>query len=291
MRFPKQFVSSGALAKAHLSAGDLRVLVVLITLAGEDHVAAVTQTALADSAGLSRKSTRAAIERLTSQHLLRHESNRGRQTEYIVMPEFQMAPSRAIRVPTSPQANGTPEGANSSTQMAPPEVPTSRGNQPANFSHGSDIEESFRRAWSSWPKKVERNRSLDAFERASKNRRLAELEADVTRFGLAYARSVSEARFVPSLRSWLDDERWTDDLPVPPVSNDTPAPRARFQFNSPDTRRDPDAWMQTGALTRTEQNMAVVARIAAKEAATCEHRWMGDGTCNHCTARRAEVEA
>ncbi len=288
MRFPKQFVNSGALAKAHLTAGDLRLLIVLISMAGEDHVASAKQIDLAESAGLSRKSTREAINRLTKQHLLNHESNRGRLTEYTVLPEYQMAPAPAIRVPFHPQANGTSEGAKSGTEMAPLEVPSPRGNQATNFSHGSEIEESFSRAWSSWPKKVERNRSLDAFDRASKIRGLAELEADVTKFGVAYALSVSEARFVPSLRSWLDDQRWTDDLPVPPVANATPAPRARWQFNSPDTRRDPDAWMQTGHLTRTEQNMAVVRRMEAREQAEseCVHRWMPDGTCNHCTARR-----
>ncbi len=293
MRFPKQFVNSGALANAHLTAGDLRLLIVLITMAGEDHVAPATQTALADNAGLSRKSIRASIDRLTKQHLLQHKSNRGRLTEYTVLPEYRMAPPRAIRVPTYSQANGTSGGANFDAQMAPPEVPTSRGNQPANPSHGREIEESFSRAWGSWPKKVERNRSLDAFDRASKIRGLAELEADVTKFGLAYAVSVSEARFVPSLRSWLDDQRWTDDLPVPPVSNGIPTPRPRWQFNSPDARRDPDAWMQTGHLTRTEQNMAVVRRMEARERAEseCVHRWMPDDTCNHCTARRESSDS
>lgn len=271
MRFPKQFVNSGALANAHLTAGDLRLLIVLITMAGEDHIASAKQIDLAESAGISRKSIREAVNRLTKQHLLKHDSNRGRLTEYTVLPEYQMAPAPAIRVPFSPQANGTPEGAKSGTQMAPLKVPSPRGNQPSNLLPASEIEESFSRAWSSWPKKVERKQTLEAFRRAAKVRGLKTLEADVTRFGMAYARTASEVRFVPSLRAWLSDERWTDDLPAPSATV-APETRPRYQFNAP--------------LTRTEQNMAVVAQIEAAEQATCTHRWMPDGTCNHCIEHR-----
>ncbi|MDJ1115395.1 helix-turn-helix domain-containing protein [Microbacterium dauci] len=125
MRFPKQFATSGALARTRISAGDSRLLLALISLAGEDNVTEpTTQTELADMAGLSRKSVRACLERLAFHDLVAYESKRGTTTQYTVMPAYQMAPSRAIRVPTYPQANGTPEGAKSGDQMAPLEVPT-----------------------------------------------------------------------------------------------------------------------------------------------------------------------
>lgn len=158
--------------------------------------------------------------------------------------------------------------------------------------HSDSLAEAFERAWKSWPRKTGRKAAGIAFEKAAQKRNPRTLEEDIRQHGLAYARSEREVRWIPLLSTWLRGERWDDDLPVPPVSNDTPSPQARYQFNSPDTGRDPDAWMQSGQLTRTQQNMLVVEQIAAKEQQTeCVHRWMHDGTCNYCTARRSEVSA
>lgn len=134
------------------------------------------------------------------------------------------------------------------------------------------VDLAFDRAWAMWPKKVDKKRSRQAFTRAARKRGAGAIAADVARFGTAYARSVSEPRFVPSLSAWLNGERWSDDLPVPPL------PRQ---------------------LTRTEQNMTVVAQIAAREAegryaiastppsrcSTEGHTLLTDGTCIRCEYR------
>lgn len=153
--------------------------------------------------------------------------------------------------------------------------------------HSDSVADAFERAWKSWPRRAGRKAARNAFTKAAQTRDPRTLEDDIRQHGLAYARSEREVRWIPLLSTWLRGERWDDDLPVPPVADSTPAPRARYQFNSPDTGRDPDAWMQTGALTRTQQNMLVVQRMEAREQAEreCAHRWMPDGTCNHCTAR------
>ncbi|MDT3343884.1 helix-turn-helix domain-containing protein [Microbacterium aquilitoris] len=158
--------------------------------------------------------------------------------------------------------------------------------------HSDSVADAFERAWKSWPRKAGRKAALSAFTKAAQTRDPRRLEEDIRQHGLGYARSEREVRWIPLLSRWLQGERWDDDLPVPPVSNDTPASQARYQFNFPDTGRDPDACMQSGQLTRTQQNMIVVEQIAAKEhQAECVHRWMHDGTCNHCTARRSEMSA
>lgn len=73
-------------------------------------------------------------------------------------------------------------------------------------------ESDFERAWSHWPKKVERKKSLDKFRQLAKHHDLEKLIADIIRFGDAYSRS-TERQFVPALVVWLNGERWTDELP------------------------------------------------------------------------------
>lgn len=75
-------------------------------------------------------------------------------------------------------------------------------------------EDDFERAWTYWPKKTERKKSLEQFK-AKARKRIGGVEtliADITEFGQAYE-ATTEKRFVPSLDVWLRNERWTDELP------------------------------------------------------------------------------
>lgn len=74
-------------------------------------------------------------------------------------------------------------------------------------------ESDFEAAWSHWPKKTERKKSLEKFRVVARARGLDVLTADVIRFGQAYART-TERQFVPALVVWLNGERWTDELPM-----------------------------------------------------------------------------
>lgn len=74
-----------------------------------------------------------------------------------------------------------------------------------------EIEGAFERAYSRWPKKTERKKSWEKFKRLIVDH--PTLEADVIRFGDAYART-TDKRFVPALNVWLNGERWTDELPT-----------------------------------------------------------------------------
>lgn len=75
-----------------------------------------------------------------------------------------------------------------------------------------DVESLFENAYSHWPKKTERKKSLERFKLAAKKRDAEDLAADIIRFGDAYA-ATTEKQFVPALSVWLNGERWTDQLP------------------------------------------------------------------------------
>ncbi|KAM9867070.1 hypothetical protein ACIFOC_00392 [Leucobacter aridicollis] len=74
--------------------------------------------------------------------------------------------------------------------------------------------ESFESAWSHWPKKTEKKKSLEQFVRVAKSNGVDAATSWVVAFGDAYART-TETQYVPALAVWLRNERWTDALPQP----------------------------------------------------------------------------
>lgn len=71
----------------------------------------------------------------------------------------------------------------------------------------------FETAYSHWPKKVNRKEASTRFEQALAKVPVDQLVNMITRFGDAYAKT-TEARYVPALGVWLNNERWTDALPT-----------------------------------------------------------------------------
>ena len=97
MRFPKQFVTSGAMARARdLTGGDLRVLLALIVTAGDDAVASPTQSELSGITGLGRRFVRDRLEHLHNAGYIEAQSGRGKTATYTLKlagpPAIQMAP-------------------------------------------------------------------------------------------------------------------------------------------------------------------------------------------------------
>ncbi|MBN6777408.1 hypothetical protein JRG19_02435 [Pseudoclavibacter alba] len=97
-----------------------------------------------------------------------------------------------------------------------------QGNRGTDNSSSSATTE-FERAWQHWPKKVEKKKALEKFKVKARRIGAVELAAHVTRFGDAYA-ATTERQFVPNLASWLNGERWTDELP-------TSCPQRRSTFD------------------------------------------------------------
>lgn len=77
-------------------------------------------------------------------------------------------------------------------------------------------EPEFDQAWSHWPKKVERKKSLEQFKAKAKviPGGVPELIRVIAMFGDAYG-ATTERQFTPALDVWLRNERWTDELPQP----------------------------------------------------------------------------
>lgn len=157
------------------------------------------------------------------------------------------------------QGNGDPASGERGSDLRGTTFKASRSNDLL-VTQGSPIDQAFERAYARWPKKIERKKSRQAFERAAKTRGLEQLTEDVIRFGDAYA-ATTDRQFVPALPAWLNGERWTDDPPTP----------------KPPTQAEWDAVLASAAPS---------VPVASLDPCSGGHRWMPDGTCNLCPARR-----
>lgn len=111
-----------------------------------------------------------------------------------------------------------------------------RGKGTGEQSAPAALESMFDDAYSHWPKKTERKKSLEKFKQAAKKISPDLLRAHVIRFGDAYA-ATTERQYVPALSVWLGNERWDDELPQRSVQK---------------------------PLSNTEQNMAYLASLRAE---------------------------
>jgi hypothetical protein len=137
----------------------------------------------------------------------------------------------------------------SSTPTRPDPTRPSTSNEVDN----SRVDDAFARAYSHWPKKTERKKSLAKFKTAAGRYGVEFIEAHVVRFGEAYA-ATTERQFVPALNVWLNGERWTDDLPT------------------------------AGPDVVDKQWQALMGGPA--DPCANGHRWTVDGTCANCTEER-----
>lgn len=101
------------------------------------------------------------------------------------------------------------------------------------------VSEPFDEFWTVWPKKVDKPAAKRAWTKAIKRIDPQTIIAAAT----AYRANpgIPDRQFIPHPATWLNGDRWNDELP-------------RLAAHQPQRRP-----------TRTEQNMSVVARIAAQE--------------------------
>lgn len=118
----------------------------------------------------------------------------------------------------------------------------------------SRIDDAFESAYGSWPKKVEKKKSLAKFRLLAKNMPVETLVSHIQRFGKAY-RDTTDKQYVPSLVAWLNGERWNDDPPT--ASTDT----INQQWDAAMSEHKPDPCANG-------------------------HRWVADGSCARCLVTR-----
>lgn len=85
---------------------------------------------------------------------------------------------------------------------------------------GSALSELFDEAWKHWPKKDARKPAFEKFQRLVRDRVMTaeDLAATIVQHGDAYTASGRDVQYVPGLRPWLNQGRWSDDLARPAVS-------------------------------------------------------------------------
>jgi hypothetical protein len=86
------------------------------------------------------------------------------------------------------------------------------GEQGNSSSAPAVLASAFEAAWSHWPKKVDRKQAEARFVTAARRIDLTELVNHIIRFGDAY-RDTTEKQFIPALGTWLNRDRWNDELP------------------------------------------------------------------------------
>jgi hypothetical protein len=129
--------------------------------------------------------------------------------------------------------------------------------RPSIDKNSSRIDDAFESAWQSWPKKVEKKKSLAKFRLIVKTMPVDELTAHIKRFGTAY-RDTTDRQYVPSLVAWLNGERWNDEPPA--------------------------------ASTATINAQWDALMTETKDPCAGGHKWAVDGSCVRypCPARRSE---
>ncbi|WP_137767246.1 hypothetical protein [Curtobacterium sp. SGAir0471] len=85
---------------------------------------------------------------------------------------------------------------------------------------GSALSELLDEAWKHWPKKDARKPAFEQFQKLVRDRVMAagDLAAAIVQHGDAYTASGRDVQYVPGLRPWLNQRRWSYDFARPAVS-------------------------------------------------------------------------
>lgn len=204
---------------------------------------------LVEETGLTEKQVRRALEVLTEAG---HVVTEKHQTE------GRYDRAKSVRVNLNEGQMHLPSGANEDLPSGA-DVPSMKKieDTPPTPSSNSASEASFEKAWASWPNKSGKAAAKKAWAKAVANhvkavraREVSGVPVDfekwspfalladtVYRFGGAYARTTAP-RFIPHLSSWLNQERWTDPMPVDQDRGArNPEPQQPKQFTVPPGHR------------------------------------------------------
>ena len=181
-----------------------------------------SQETLAKEARCSVRKVREALAKLEALGLVdrvRRSSSTGRANDgYVIHPNGRLAEGAwgidSVPAPRAGRGSQPAPGA-AGTGTAGQVAPLIEEEPNKNRASHDEIATLFEAAWSKWPKKTDKKKSREKFTRLAAGVSAEWLAREVTRFGVAYAASVEDARFVPALVVWLNGERWTDPLPEP----------------------------------------------------------------------------
>lgn len=214
--------------------------IVLLSLAdcenGQTALCIPGQERLAEMSSMSVRSVRRMLEKLEQRGLIQREHRTSaisgyRTSDSYVLARFQPANLTGEAGPTGQivQANRPTVAGIGEPEVEPEDTPPT----PSAADEHDIVSEWFEEAWKSWPRKDGKAAAKKAWlkasrlhERAVRHGEVPGAPADtaswgmqallrdtVKRFAAAYQRTTAP-KFIPHLSSWLNQERWTDPLPV-----------------------------------------------------------------------------
>lgn len=184
---------------------------------------------LAEETGLSEKQARTAVEDLVKQGFLERSNFGGRTFSYrpvTYLPNW--ADSESARIGSSIRPDGQiylPDSA------VVPLIETRDIEDTPVVPRGDQLESAFNRLWEMWPtpRRGTRKKSGASFRTAVKVvgvRDIATiLDAAAAHVDVWRTWAAKDQQFVPAMTTWLNQERWTADLPQ---RRGAPAPDERF---------------------------------------------------------------
>lgn len=219
---------SWAFARKGLRPIEKVVLLVLADFANDDGECWPGQASIAERADVSDRTVRTVLVALEEQGVLRREERRRpdgyRSSDFY---QLQISPEGF-----SGEVDLTGKDQQSHRKLRAaqePSVEPSVNTPPTPSAEAA----AFAKAWEAWPRKDGKQAAIKAWRRAVREHHQAAARGEVTgapidavgwaaqvlladtvaRFGAAHGRH-TPPRFIPHLSTWLNQERWTDPLPV-----------------------------------------------------------------------------
>ena len=143
------------------------------------------------------------------------------------------------RVPLPPTPYPLPPKNTCSPERADSGPPPEGSPGPADAGRVS-TEDAFAAFWSAYPRKVGKGQALKAYRAATKKADPDRILAGLNRHLTVWASAHTATQFVPYPATWLNGERWADDLAAPASTAD--AARSEEQLTDPDHPPGPGWW-------------------------------------------------
>lgn len=196
-----------------LGHSDLLILLVLADHANDDGICWPSATRIATRAKLSERQVRRRIDTLEAQGYIEVERREGK-TSRVRLVSTNPGHQEVTPDTESPLTSGHPHPGHLGVRPTPDTQVSDEPSGNLQVEPSSLVDLSFEGAWRLWPNKNAKKPALDKFRKLVKDKRFtaSELGDVIKEYGVAYANSGST--FTPHLRTWLNQERWSDPLPV-----------------------------------------------------------------------------
>jgi hypothetical protein len=133
---------------------------------------------------------------------------------------------RGVTHGTQPQVHTPEEHPTASHDVGAPDASSPAGEgvdakTKASRDLAEQIERAFEHWWSVYPRKVDKGHARKAYEKALKKAKPSEIGPGLVRAVAAWTEAETPTDKIPYPATWLNGERWTDDLPDPTESGTT----------------------------------------------------------------------